>query len=122
MERVEEFTRDGKSFMYIDLSNVMSNQEFLDLTELIKPLIAKYPEKSLHTITSIENVIINPESKAIVADFLKHNKPYVKYGTLIGMDGLKKIAFNTIFKLSGRSNMCSVSTKEQAIEWLLKQE
>jgi len=51
---------------------------------------------------------------------MAHNKPYVKYGAVIGVDGIKKIMVNAIFKLCGRDNMTFISSKDAAVKWLLK--
>jgi hypothetical protein len=66
-------------------------------------------------------VKFDSETKNIIADWMEHNKPYVKFGAIIGFDGIKKIMVNAIFKLCGRKNMVFSSSKEQAIEFLLKQ-
>ena len=117
----EEFTLEGRSFIYIDLSGIKSNDEFNERIKVIEPEIAKHPEKSVYTITNVENIRFDTKSKEIVAQYMARNKPYVKAGSVIGIDGIKKIMINAIFTLSGRSNMHFDFTKEQAIEWLLKQ-
>ncbi|MCL2480588.1 MAG: hypothetical protein FWF38_02640 [Spirochaetaceae bacterium] len=120
--RIEEFVRDGKSFIYIDFSNLKTNEEFIELLKVIEPAFAKYPKHSLYTITNIENVRIDSESKKIIAQYLEHNKPYVKCGAVIGLDGIKKIIVTTALKLSGRDNIFFAFTKEQAVELLLQKE
>ena len=122
MERIEEFGLQGKNFMYIDLSNLMANDDFILLTQRIEPMIAKYPEHSLYTVTNIENVRFDSKSTDLVIKYMKNNKPYVKYGAVIGLDGIKKLMVSTIVKLSGRSNMHFAFTREQAVEWLLQQD
>lgn len=122
MDRIEEFEIAGKKFMYIDLSNFKSNEDFKNETALIEPIIAKYPENSLYTITNIENVRFDTNSKEVVANYMKNNKPYVKNGVVIGIDGIKKILVTMVMKMSGRGNMHFAFSKEQAIEWLLKQD
>ena len=122
MERIEEFTIDGKNFMYIDFSDFKTNEEFLEMTRLLEPGIAKYPSHSLYTITNIENIRFDSDSKKVCAEYMKHNKPYVKYGVVIGLDGIKKLMISAIFKMSGRSNMHFAFSKKQAIEWLLQQD
>ena len=120
--RIEEFSKDGKNFAYIDLSNIRVSEEFIEIIKSITPVIAKYPEKSLYTITNVENIRVDTEAKELIADYMKQNKPYVKYGAVIGLDGVKKLMLNVVFKLSGRNNMIAAYSKEQAIEILLKQE
>ena len=122
MDRIEEFTVSGKNFMYIDFSDLKSNEDFLKLSTVIELLIAKYPANSLFTITNIENIRFDTQSKEIIAKYMEHNKPYVKYGVVIGLDGIKKIMVNTVMAITGRKNMYFAFSREKAIEWLLKQD
>lgn len=121
-ERVEEFTRAGKNFMYIDLSGMRSDDELFALYDQIKSLVAKYPEGSLYTITNIEDVRYDVIAKQKTREYLEHNKPYVKCGAVIGLDGVKKVLAAKLVRLSGRKDMTFVFTKEKAIEILLRQE
>ena len=121
-KRIEEFSVDGKNFIYLDWSGIKSNEEFTRAINEMELAIAQYPEQSLYTITNIENVRFDTESKEIVARHMKLNKPYVKYGAVIGLDGIKKTMINTLLKLSERDNMFFAFTKAQAIELLLQQE
>jgi len=121
-QRIEEFTRDGKNFIYYDLSDFKTNDEFLEFTKIAKDCITKYAEYSLFTITNIKDVKFDSETKNIMADWMEYNKPYVKFGAIVGFDGIKKIMVNAILKLCGRKNMAFSSNKEQAIEFLLKQQ
>jgi len=120
-ERIEEFTIDGKNFMYVDVSNIKQNSGFIDVVERVKPLIRQYPEKSIYMILNIANIRFDTETKKIAVEGLTHNRPYVKYGTIIGVDGIKRIMFNTVLKISGR-DVSIFFSKEQAIAWLLEQD
>jgi len=120
-QRIEEFKRDGKDFIYYDLSNFETNDEFTEFAKAANGCITKYAEGSVYTITNIRDVKFDSETKNIVSEWMKCNRPYVKYGAVIGFDGIKKIMVNAIFKLCGRKNMTFTSSKEQAIEFLMKQ-
>ena len=120
--RTDVFTRDNKNFMYIDLSEFKTNEELTAITQDIGLEIAKYPPGSLYTITNIDNIRFDTESKAITAKYMEQNGPYVKYGAIIGLDGIKKIMAGLIFTMSGRKNMIFAYTKEQAVELLLRKE
>lgn len=119
--RIEEFMRKGKNFVYYDLADFKTNDEFREFTKTAKDSIGKYAECSILTITNIKEVKFDSEAKNIMTDWMEYNKPYVKFGAIIGFDGVKKIVFNALFKLSGRKNITFSSSKEQAIEFLLKQ-
>ena len=122
MERVEEFTLEGKNFMYIDFSGFMTKDDFDRQIAIIDPIIAKYPEQSLYTITNIENIRIDISFKEALIKYLERNKPHVKHGVIIGLDGVKKVILKEMFHESERGNMHFVFTKEQAITWLLQQD
>jgi hypothetical protein len=121
-QRIEEFVQNEKNFIYFDLSEFRANEEYNEFIEVAKTHMPKYAMNSLYTITNIRNVSYDTETKRVVAKWMDYNRPYVKYGAVIGFDGIKRIMVNAIFKISGRKNMVLVSSKEQAIEWLLKQE
>jgi len=121
MDRIEEFNRNGKNFIFINLSGIKTSDEFSSQFNLIKPVISKYKNRSLNLITNIADIRIDAEIKDMALDFLRHNKPYIKSSVVIGMDGIKKMMLNTMTKLCGRDDFYYVFTKEKAIEWILKQ-
>ena len=120
MERVEEFTEDGKTIVYIDFSGLSSDTDFTDVMKIAEPMIANHPEASVFTITNIANLKFDSHTREIAAKYMEHNKPYVKYGVIIGLDGIKKMMATAVMKLSGRSNIEFAFTKENAIE-IIKQ-
>jgi hypothetical protein len=88
--------------------------------EMAKPIIERYGQNSVYTISNVEGVRFDSETKRIVADWVEHNKPYVIKGAVVGVDGIRKIFINTIFAMTGRKNMIFVATREKAIGLLLK--
>ena len=122
MERYREFTQDGKTFIEIDFSGLTKTDEFIDLANTINQTIAKHPNHSVYTITNIKNIRWFDQSiRGIVSEYMKKNTPYVKYGAVIGLDGVSRLLVSSIIKITGRKNMTLAFSKEQAIEWLLKQ-
>jgi len=120
MERIETFTRNGKSFIYIDFSNMTTDNEIKQLADEAGAFIRKQPLQSVYTITNVENLRFNPQTKDILTPYTEANKPHVIAGALIGIDGLKGIMAKGIFALSGRKDVKIVSTKEEAIKLLLE--
>ena len=120
MERIEEFSREGKNFVYIDLSGITSDAGFLEVTKAAESAIAKYPEHSVYTITNIADVRFDSRTKEIAAKYTANNEPYVKSGVVIGLDGIKKMLVDAVLRLSGRKNLTFAFTKNGAIEIILK--
>jgi len=121
MEHFEEFTLEGKSFVCIDLSKLKNTTDLVAMTEATKPLIASYPKNSLHTITNVAGIMFDSESKYVLANYMKHNKNYVKAGVIIGIDGIKKAVAGSAAKVAGRINMHYAFTRDQAVALLLEE-
>ena len=115
-ERIEEFTHDGRQFLYFDLSHLKNNDEYMQLIEAAKPLVSKHARNSVYTITNVEGLRFDTETKKIVAKWIEHNKPYVIHGAVIGVDGIKKIIIASITAITGRKNLTFAANKEHAIE------
>ncbi|MCL2127181.1 MAG: hypothetical protein FWH38_02905 [Treponema sp.] len=121
MERVEEFSHEGKDFVYINFSGLNADDSFLAVIDQVKQVMVKYPEKSVYTITDIDNIKFDTLIKNDIIKYLEFNKTYVKYGAIIGIDGIKKMLAQSVMKLSGRTNFNFCFTKEEAVKWLLQQ-
>jgi hypothetical protein len=60
----------------------------------------------------------NNEIKELFQNFIKGNKPYVKAGAVIGLNGLQQIIYNGLMKLTGRE-IKSFASFESAKDWLV---
>ena len=122
MVHIDEFMHDGKNFMYIDFSRIAASDEYIHALEKVRQAIEKHAENSLYTIINLEYTMFDTTIKELVAQYMEYNKPYVKYGIIIGFDGIKKTIVNSILKKCGRNNIGFAFTKKQAIELLLQQQ
>jgi len=121
-DRIEEFTQDGRSFMYLDFSYIKTNEDLNKIMEMAKTKIAAYSGQSLYTISNIGHMRLDLKTKELAMEYLRHNTPYVKSAALIGLDGIKKVMINRVIKLSGRKNISFAYSKEQAIQLLIQQD
>jgi len=122
VEYYEEFSVEEKNIIYIDFSHAKSDEEFSTAFGKIERAIAKHPKSSLYTITNMAGVRIDTFSKDSFIKYAEHNKPYVKKGVLIGVDGVTKMIITNIFEKAGRDKFHIAFTKEKAIEWISQQD
>jgi hypothetical protein len=117
--RIELFDFEGKQFIYYDLSHFKNNTQFREFIAYAKEVIRQYPkDNSLFSITNIEGVVYDSETKIIISEWMDFNRPYIRQGAVIGLDGIKRIMVNPILKMSNRSNMKFFRTRDEAVEWL----
>jgi hypothetical protein len=121
-ERIQVFEHNRHRFIYYDLSYFKTNDEFKTFVDLAKEAAGEYPREAVFfSVTNIEGVVYDSETKKIIAEWMDFNRPYIKQGAVVGLDGIKKIMVNSILKMSGRSNMKFFRTKQEAVEWLAEQ-
>jgi hypothetical protein len=117
--RIEQFEYEGKKFIYYDVSHFKNNAQFWEFITYAKEIIQKYPKgNSLFSITNVEGVLYDSETKTIIAEWMDVNRPYVRQGAVIGLDGIKRIMVNSILKMSGRNNMKFFRARDEAVQWL----
>ena len=111
--------RKHKNRMILSLNfgnlNIEDAYEVIDYSSGI---IERMPTNSIWTITNVSNANFDQKLIKALTAFTQKNKPHVVAGAVIGAEGLKKFMFNTILKLSGRSNMKTFDKEEDALEWL----
>jgi hypothetical protein len=117
--RIEQFEYEGKKFIHYDLSNFKNNSQFREFIAYAKTVIQRYSrDNSLFSITNIEGVLYDSETKTIIAEWMDFNRPYIRQGAVVGLDGIKRIMVNSILKMSGRGNMKFFRTRDEAVQWL----
>jgi hypothetical protein len=118
-QTITQVNHDNKSITIMDYSNCRKD-ELLKRVQDVKSWITSQQESSLLTITDVTDQHFDKETIEAFKNLALHNKPYVKAGTIVGITGLLKIAYNTIMKFSGR-NMPVFDTRTEAMNWLIKQ-
>jgi hypothetical protein len=112
----------GKKIVEIDFQNYT----FKDVDEIqaimkeAQKIIGAEPEKSVITLTNCIGLRFSPEIIELFNRFTEHNKPYVKFGAVLGIIGLQKLAYNAVMKFSGR-NIPIFTDRQEALDWLVQQ-
>jgi len=110
----------GKQILFHDLANIMNPQEGFPVVEASKAIMVKQPKESVLTLTWVEGSRFNREIVDALRDLVKHNKPYVKAGAIVGLSGLQKVVYITVTQLSGR-RLPVFATVDEAKDWLVNQ-
>ncbi len=126
MNKLELMTRSkfhkhkNKMVLFLNFADLGINDAY-EVIDYSSGIIERMPLNSVYTLTDITNSNFDQKLINALTGFTLKNKPYVVAGAVVGADGLKKFIFNTILKLSGRSNMKTFNNEEDAIEWLVSQ-
>jgi hypothetical protein len=117
LNRTQKITHNGKSIFYMDFSMINTIEEINRIISGSIKEIRNQPPSSLLTLTNISGMHFNQEIKEAFQHFIAGNKPYVKAGAVVGLNGLQQILYNSLMKITGR-NIKSFSDLTAAKNWL----
>lgn len=117
MKYISEFSREGKTFVYINLTGLKSNIEFYRALDEVKQFMVQYEPKSVYTIVDIHDIMFDTVTRDIFVEMGMINKNYAIKGAILGMDGIKSIMFKTIFQRVN-SPLEYQPNLETAVTWL----
>jgi methyl-accepting chemotaxis protein len=117
-ERIRFIRHLNEKILYVDFSNGTVE----DMHKVIAQsahVIQNQPARSLLLLTNVEHQAFNPASAMEMQRYAQGNEPFVFAAAVVGLDGLKKILYETIRKASGQ-DMMAFSKIEEAKKWLVE--
>jgi len=117
MSRTQLINHKGKVIHQIDFSNLTQVPEIKEVVNESASYIRSQPIGSVLTLTKIIDMHFSNEIRDIFDTFMKGNKPYVKGGAVVGLNGLQQIVYNGLMKITGR-DIKSFSSESIAKDWL----
>ncbi|HLN20258.1 MAG TPA: hypothetical protein VK213_04160 [Bacteroidales bacterium] len=117
MIRITEVSHKGKIIFRMDFSNVTRVAEIQLIINEAASYIRSKPRNSVLTLTNIQNMYFSSEIKELFNQFMRGNKPYVKAGTVVGLNSLQQMLYNSLVRLTGRE-IRSFSNEAAAKDWL----
>jgi len=119
MSAVKFITHKGTTILFIDLAR-KSPSELLSAISEAKSVIAAQPPGSLLTLTDVEGSSYNREVADELKAYVAHNKPFVRAGAVVGLNDLKRVIFNFLNRVTGRT-LKGFDRIDAAKDWLSAQ-
>ena len=120
MSRVSFVEHRGKSIIVMDFSHLRPGDEFLAGIVEAKAWMASQPAKSALSLFDATGAVYNIEVVHVLKDFTKHNEPFIKASTVVGIEGLLNIALTAVSQFSGRT-FKTFQDRPSAMDWLVEQ-
>jgi hypothetical protein len=119
MERVYFTDHKDKRILVIDFSNA-TKEEILDSITKAKAIFEQQPKNSVLSLTDTRGARFDSEVSKAINEYVEHNKPYVKAGTVVGITGLQKVLYTSAMVVTGRA-LRIFDDHESAKEWLVQE-
>lgn len=120
MSRVSFVEHRGKTIVVMDFSNLRPGDEFFSGILEAKAWFASQPAKSALSVFDATGAVYNMEVVNVLKAFTKHNEPFVKASTVVGVEGLLNLALTAVSKFSGRT-FKTFKDRPSAMDWLVEQ-
>lgn len=120
MERIDFWKHNDKIIVFFDFSNCQESEIYTVLKDA-RATMRTLKKSTLLTLVDVTNAESNSKTNNALRDFSKENKSYVKASAIVGITGIKKIAFKVAMKFTGRKNIKPFSTLDEAKNWLTTQ-
>lgn len=118
IERSRMIDKNGKKILSINFSELQIEQT-CQIIDHSTQLLQKMSEKSVYTLTNVTGANFNLELIDKLKKFSQANIPYVIAGAVIGADGIKHTVLNSVLLFSGRRDLKTFITEEEALSWIL---
>lgn len=121
IERITHLSYRGKAIMAINYSGLSNQNELRALIRQAGRCIAKQPPNSLLTLTDFSGVPFDLDIVTLIIDYAKHNKPYIQWSALVGIEGYANLIFHSATKICRRENVQTFVSRDIALDWLVRQ-
>ncbi len=117
MKRCRFISHQGVDIYYIDFSDLKTVEEIDGVMIESKTFIRAQAMKSMFNLANIQNMHFNGKIKDLFVEFISGNADHVYQSAIVGVDGIRRIVFNAVLRLTGRDVRCHDSV-EAALNWL----
>jgi hypothetical protein len=119
-ERLRFIKHEGQAIYSIDFTHCAA-KELLVLLDLVRADIARHAPGSVLTLVDITGAQIDKQVATRIKEVLVLDRPYVKRSAWVGTESLPHV-FYEHFKSFSQRELPVFKTREEAMEWLVKDE
>ena len=121
MERTRFINHKGAKILFLDFSGLADPEEAVKAISDAKAIVVSQPEKSLLTLTDVAGVSTDATIVQALWELLRHNKPYVRAGAVVGIAGDQQDDLYQLLTHQARREVPAFTDIEEAKEWLVGQ-
>jgi hypothetical protein len=120
MERTRFEDHQGKRILLLDYSAMTDPVVAMEAIRRSMAVVAAQPRDSLLVLTDVSDSRYNAAVLQGLKELAAHNAPYVRASAVVGITGLRRIAYQAIVVFSKRT-IRTCDTRDEARAWLVTQ-
>jgi hypothetical protein len=119
-DRISFVEYKGKRILLEDFSGIRDEAEFLALIKQAEGIVQSQPPKSVLVVVDVTDARFSSAISQASKEATTRNTPYIKASTMVGVKGLMQIVLKAVSTFA-RRELTTFDTREQAMEWLVRQ-
>ncbi|HYA24403.1 MAG TPA: STAS/SEC14 domain-containing protein [Terriglobales bacterium] len=119
-DRIRFIVHQGKSILLCDLSNC-SAAEVKRIAELVPKFVTTHPKGSLLLLADFTGAEFDRNAFETMKEGAVFDRPHIKKSAWVGLDNLPKVFYENL-KVFSRRDLPTFPTREEALDWLVKEE
>ena len=118
--RIRFITHRGKQLLLIDFSGCTPEQ-IMAVVAVVQDQISEQPRDSVLTLADFTGAQVDKAAAMRIKEALVFDRPYVKRSAWVGTEHLPKVLYEN-FKSFSQREFPAFKTREEAMDWLVKEE
>ena len=119
-DRIRFTTHQGKQILLVDASNC-SPAELLKLSRIVPTHVMAKPRGSVLLLADFSGTEFDRASITAMKEGMVFDRPHLKKSAWVGIDNLPRVFYEHMKNFS-RRDLPTFKTREEALDWLVKDE
>ena len=119
-DRIRFVAHKGQQILLIDFSHCEPKQ-LLRIVDEVQAEVSDHPRDSVLTLADFTGAQIDKAVATRIKEALTMDRPYVKRSAWVGTESLPKVFYEN-FRTFSRRDFPTFATREEAMDWLVKDE
>ncbi len=122
MPRASWDTFNGWPLLRLDFSHAKVPEEALQWVAEARALVeaGNLRPSSILTLTDVTGSRFDRSVLKALQELMAYDRPFVRFGAVVGLSGLQRVAYTTLMRLTGR-DLAAFATRADAEAWLTEQ-
>jgi hypothetical protein len=121
MPDVKLINHSGEKILLMDFSNAKDSREIVETAEKAMQLVRSINQKrSIRGLLDFSGTSLNKVVRETMRKMSQNNGPYMKSVAFVGLGVVLSPLFKGMLFMRGKSNHRVFSTRQDALDWLIK--
>jgi hypothetical protein len=121
LDRVTWQSIGTRPLLVIDAAHLSDRAELMATIARARQVAGTHAPRKILTLFDVSGSQFHTDAIRATRELAAHNRPYVAWGAVVGLSPLSRVIYELIVRSTGRFNLKSFATRDDAMRWLADQ-